>query len=269
MLSKYKATDADWRRLLREAPALVSPAEVENLADDALAVLREHLRGKRAAVAYSAGKDGIVALDLARRACPDVPAVQCVTGLEYPFWLRWCREHLPAGTDLVQLTELDEAWLRAHPRYLFPTRNEDILAWYGLTHWRVQNEAARDRKLDFLITGRRVKDGNFCGKRGQYLVENGTKSVLNPIRDWSHEQLFAYIDHRGLALPPWYDLPDAFESGPNQPNMEHGTSAVYYVATPSEDDKRAHRHRALKIVEARDAEVAGRLLRLCEELDLL
>ena len=42
-----------------------------------------HYSGK-VSVSFSGGKDSVVALDLARRAFPDIPAVFVDTGLEYP-----------------------------------------------------------------------------------------------------------------------------------------------------------------------------------------
>lgn len=69
--------------------------------------------GGKVFTSFSGGKDSTVLLDLARRVCPDIPAVYVDTGLEYP--------ELRAFVE----TKNNVIWLR--PRYPF-TR---ILEKYG------------------------------------------------------------------------------------------------------------------------------------------
>ena len=69
-----------------------------------------------------------------------------------------------------------------------------------------------------IMTGKRGSDGNNCGSKNEF----GCKTTeikhphiisLNPIADWSHEQLIAYLRYFKIELPKIYSYPNGFRFG--------------------------------------------------------
>ena len=79
-----------------------------------------HYDGK-VVVSFSGGKDSLVALDLARRAFPDIPAVFVDTGLEYPE-LRNFVKTIPNVTWLRP----EMAFPKVIERYGYPLVSKDV-----------------------------------------------------------------------------------------------------------------------------------------------
>jgi hypothetical protein len=213
-LKKTNSTQQQWERLWDDAQKVVSKMESDDLAQTAIKVIsNEKSKGAKLAVSYSGGKDGMVAYHLAQ-ICGVSDGVTSLTLLDYPFW----REHIlrtaPKGVEVKDLQHLNFNWVNSHLEFCIPIKYSLIPKFWGMSHWSVQNTYFKSNGIDLLITGRRVSDGNYCGRKGEYIVMNSDKNVLNPIRDWSHHQTFAFMQYNGIELPEWYHKPFGWVDGP-------------------------------------------------------
>ena len=218
-------------------PLASARALVERTADEVRATL-EHLGTSRAGYGWSGGKDS-QALRVVLDAAGVFPSVLGVAhDLEIPAFLAWVEQHRPANLHVV-----DNGWgletLAEKPCLLFPTAASVAYRWFAGTQHFAQNLFTRQFDLDVLILGRRLEDGNQTGDHAGGFTrkrENGRELVrYNPIRKWSHEEVFAVCHHYGMALPPFYDYPRGFVVGTGPwpkrrvPNHDQGWSEVFSI----------------------------------------
>jgi len=200
-----EAWDAAWAR-----PDLYPDADLDRLLDEAVREVQAVTLGKRAAIAWSGGKDSLALQVVAQRAGV-LDGVLALTQLEYPSFLAWLVQHQPDWVRTVN-TGQGLLWLRDHPAMLFPQDAATNAKWYRLVQHAAQDLYFRGKGLDVLILGRRKAEGNFCGKDGLYANRGGTLRH-SPLRDWPHEAVLQLIKREGLALPPFYAMRDGWVTG--------------------------------------------------------
>lgn len=205
---KHYSSNSDWIRTFENIRNIVSRKEIEVAADQAIAAIRQRTCGKRAAYAWSGGKDSIVLSDLCRKAGIRMGMI-ALTHLEYPEFHRWIQVNLPDDVKVVQVP-IDMAWLIEHPQKLFPIMS--MSTWQNEVHIRPQNYFYEQGHFDILILGRRKSDGNYVGKGGCYTDRQG-RTKYSPLADWPHEWILAYIAYHNLPLPPIYKWKDGFVQG--------------------------------------------------------
>lgn len=233
ILGRKKATSEEaWQYAVSHIEELVTRAEILVETERTVELIRDTVAGKRAAYAWSGGKDSIVLGDLCRRAGVE----RCVfahTELEYPTFLEWCFEHLPPNCDVIN-TGQNIDWLLEHPEMLFPNA-KDQQRWYQIVQRRAFTEYFFKNDLDLIIVGHRKADGNVVGENG-LLKKNSGETRWSPIADWSHEMVFAYIHYNRLATPPIYGWKDGYKCGTHpwasrmgMKTVEQGWSEVYDI----------------------------------------
>ena len=215
-------TDAAWRRVWDECLRLVPPERLGAAIGQAKGRIdiAQWTYGNRAGVAWSGGKDSVVIHHLAGT-CGITNGVYVAPDpeLEYSSFRAYLDEQTPAGVRTIY-NGLSIDWLRRHPQYLFPDRfrkgdprtRAGIHAWNAFK-WRGQRQFFREEKLDFLILGRRTIDGNVVGRAGINRARDGFVAV-NPIFDWPHEVVVAYMRTYDLPLAPIYSKPGGYRTGP-------------------------------------------------------
>lgn len=159
---------------------------------------------------WSGGKDSIVLeriLELAGyRAC-----VLVITSLEYRAFLQWATDNMPERLTVIR-TRHDLDWLKSNPQMLFPATSEIAARWFReVQHWGQELFVKREG-FQLLAVGRRKKDGNYCGAEGVYTNARGVTRYA-PLYDWTHEEIFAAIDHFEAPLPPCYGWPRGYQVG--------------------------------------------------------
>ena len=163
MPRKQKLTHQEFCLLRDRAPLEVNSREAGRLVNDAaLAIARLARDNPRIAYAWSGGKDSVV-LDLVARMAGVKHCMLGLCDLEYPAFLRWVQEHGPLGLEIVKVPGVDYGWLVAHPQMLFPASSRLGAIWYRTVQHAAQAAYFRQRRLDVLLLGRRLQDGNFCG----------------------------------------------------------------------------------------------------------
>lgn len=188
----------------------VSRAELDAAVDRAIQDIESTCGSKRAAYAWSGGKDSIPLAYV----CEQARIRRCVLGmtnLEYRGFLQWVTDWMPHELT-VKNTGQDLAWLRDNPDMLYPRDCRIAGKWFKQVQHRAQAEYFRDEKLDVLVLGRRKADGNMTGgEHGIYTSDGITR--YSPLRDWPHEFVLAFIHYHGITMPPIYRYPRGFRVG--------------------------------------------------------
>lgn len=211
MLGKKQASrQEDWETLQAQIETLVSRADLDALAERAVAEIRRVCQGRRAAFGWSGGKDSLVLEHL----CALAGITECVlaiTNLEYPAFLAWVTDHMPDSLEVVN-TGQDLAWLARHPQMLFPQDAQTAARWFQLVQHTAQQRYAREHQREVLLLGRRRADGNYTGSDGRYVTAAGV-TCYSPLRDWRHEDVLAFLHYHQVPLPPIYRWPNGYRVG--------------------------------------------------------
>ena len=208
---KQSLEHADFAAIREQARRTISRPAITAKIERAVGEVRQFCQGKNAAYAWSGGKDSVVlgfVADLA--GVPD--CVLGITDLEYPAFLAWVTAHMPARLEVIN-TGLDLEWLAANPAMLFPQNASLAAQWFARVQHAAQRQYYRRQGLEVIMVGRRRSDGNFVGRDGQNWYSADGVLRFSPLADWSHAEVFAAIDHFGLALPPFYGWPRGYRCG--------------------------------------------------------
>lgn len=208
---KQSIKNDDWLKALSEIESLVSKAELDELVTTTVREIREQTAGKKAAYAWSAGKDSLVLGEICRMA--DITdCMLAVCDLEYPAFVSWIHEHRPENLEIIN-TGQNMEWLKKHPEMLFPTDSKAAARWFSIVQHRAQAKYYKDHELDVMLLGRRRADGNYCGK-GSNIYTNG-KGITrySPLAAWKHEEVLAYIHYYNVPMPPIYDWYNGYLCG--------------------------------------------------------
>lgn len=208
---KQRVSNADWLQAVANIENSVSRDELETLAFETVEDIKDHTAGKRAAYAWSGGKDSIVLGKLCETAGVSDSMIG-VCDLEYPAFLAWVEEHKPAGCEVIN-THQSLDWLAAHQEMLFPRDSAKAGHWFAIVQHRAQRIYAKAHDLDLIILGRRRADGNFVGRGTNIYTDGKGVTRFSPLAGWSHEHVLAYIHYHELPLPPIYGWKNGYLCG--------------------------------------------------------
>jgi 3'-phosphoadenosine 5'-phosphosulfate sulfotransferase (PAPS reductase)/FAD synthetase len=210
LLGRKQTTDhAAFVSAMSNIERTVSRAYIDSLIAQTAREIAVFAAGKRVAFGWSGGKDSI-ALE---HVCTLAGVAECVlviSELEYPAFLQWATNNMPAQLEVVS-TGQDIEWLKAHPNMLFPKDAATAGAWFRMVQHRGQERYYRAHNLDGLIVGRRNADGNMCGRNGVSVAHGIVR--YSPIRAWRHEDILALIHYYKKPLPPTYGWPRGYRVG--------------------------------------------------------
>ena len=173
----------------------------------ALAFLRESASlypQEQPLLAYSGGKDGLVASLLAQEAIGADVGI-CETSFYVPAQLADIRSTADRlGFRVTYKSILQPEHFRRYPRHLFPHRDVNAFSQFCEMRQRRSFEGfARARERRFIITGRK-KRGNSVKSE---LYRKGDLVMVHPLREWTDPDIWAYLKHRGVAVPWVYQTP--------------------------------------------------------------
>lgn len=114
-------------------------------------------------VAFSGGKDSTVLLDLVRRIYPDVPAVFCDTGLEFPEIRQFAR-----SVENVVVLRPEMNFKKVIETYGYPIVSKRVADTVEYGH-----KATQEGKILPLVQWQMTEEDclNFCHERGFYWIE--------------------------------------------------------------------------------------------------
>lgn len=226
--SMKPADEQLWWNVINHIEDYVSREESARATDIARARILKMTNGKKAAYAWSGGKDSLVISDLCRSI--GVTACQCfVSGIEYPAWEKFLLLNAPPNCEIINVG-FDLDFIAKHDKLLFAQGKIEQF-WNVNVRQKYLKKYILDKKLEVLILGRRTIDGNVCGKNGVRIQRQGG-IVYSPIFDWSHELLFAYLHYNKIELPFIYRLPRGFFFGTHF-WVERDSFAEVYAIDPS------------------------------------
>lgn len=208
---KQRIKNEDWISTLENIEDVVSQSEINKLAKKTISVIKAAAKGKRAAYAWSAGKDSIVLGKL----CEQAGITECLIGvcdLEYPAFMAWINENKPEKCEIINVG-LGLDWLAAHENMLFPQDSATAAKWFSLVQHQAQRQYFKDHELDMLLLGRRRADGNYVGKGSNIYTDGKGVTRYSPLADWTHEHILAYIHYNNIPLPPIYGWKNGFLCG--------------------------------------------------------
>ena len=208
---KQKIRNEDWLNVMQHIEDFVSPRELTVERCVTIEDIRSMIVGKKAAYAWSAGKDSIVLGEI----CSMVGITDCmmaVCNLEYPVFMQWVEKHRPEGLKILN-TGQNLEWLSEHPSMLFPQDSATAAKWFSIVQHRAQAQYYKENDLDVLLLGRRRADGNYCGKGSNSYTDKKGVTRYSPLASWSHEEILAYIHYHKLPLPPIYKWKNGYLCG--------------------------------------------------------
>lgn len=210
---KHSVTDEEWLYAWNNIESLISRQEAEAKVEAAVVRVQELIAGKRAGYGWSGGKDAMALQVVMERAGITTCGISYCESLAFPKVMQWCRENAPAGLQWIDNPRFTIDYYKKHEDMLFVTDNQkrnNLYAKCIRKGWQLFYEK---NKLDILCLGKRVQDGNSCGKNGQYVDANGL-DIFCPIYDWKHEDVMA-VNHyfNGGRLPYTYFKYHGFRHG--------------------------------------------------------
>ena len=215
--------------------------------------IKKTIAGKKVAVSWSGGKDSIVVEHM----CQQIGINRNFwvrSNLEYPEVINWIDKHGPDNLEVVN-TRQDLKWLKKNQHMLFPQNEKVASIWFKIVQNTGQKWYFEENKIDMLLVGRRIKDGNDPGEGGMDVDEYGIVRYA-PIYDWNHEDVLAYIEYFNIKWPPLYQWANGFQVGTGPwaareytGSMHNGWKEVYNI-NPSIVEKAAeYLNSALKYLE--------------------
>lgn len=231
---KQRIKNSEWLNAMENIESLVSKKDLESLVKKTVADIKRKTKGKKAAFAWSAGKDSLVLGQICHMAGINA-CVLVVCNLEYPAFLKWVEANKPPELEIIN-TGQDLRWLSNHPHMLFPQDSKAAAQWFHIVQHRGQARYYKDHELDVLLLGRRRADGNYVGK-GENIYTNGQGVTrYSPLSEWSHEQVLAFIHYYNVALPPIYEWKNGYLCGTHPwaarqwtGSVENGWKEVYEI----------------------------------------
>lgn len=208
---KQRIKNSDWIDTFGKIEQLVSKKELDQLVEKTVKDIKKKTQGKKAAYAWSGGKDSLVLSEICQRA-GIIPCVLVISNLEYKAFTEWVERHKPPELSIIN-TGQDIKWLAAHLQMLFPQDSKFAARWFQIVQHRGQTKYYKEQELDMLLLGRRRADGNYVGK-GDNIYTNGQGVTrYSPMSDWTHEHVLAYIHYYKLEMPPIYDWKNGYLCG--------------------------------------------------------
>lgn len=208
-MKKYSISHEQWLEMYFYPK--ISQEELSGLVNKTIADIQGKSNGLKCAVAHSFGKDSLVLYDLCKKSgIKECFLVRC--DLEYPIFMDYIEARKPEEMTIVN-TGQDLEWLYKNPHMLFPKDNKIASRWYSIVQHRGQDLYCKNNNIDMLILGRRKEDQNFVGRGTNIYKKKSGLTIFNPISDWTHEQILAYMKYNNIELPPIYFWKNGFIEG--------------------------------------------------------
>lgn len=208
---KQRVSNSDWFEVMQKIESIVPKKELDKKVGQTVKDIKATTKGKRAAFAWSGGKDSLVLEQI----CYLAGITECVLvicDMEYREFLAWVTDHMPEKLEVID-TGQNLEWLSEHQQMLFPQNSNIAAQWFHMVQHRGQAKYYKAREFDMLLLGRRRADGNYVGKGTNIYTDGKGVTRYSPLADWSHEEILAYIHYYQIPMPPFYDWQNGYYCG--------------------------------------------------------
>lgn len=254
-LAKKQSMSNDmWLEAMQNIESLVSREELDLATRLTVDEIKKTVKGKKAAYAWSAGKDSIVLGDI----CEKAGITNSMIGLcdlEYPCFQKWVYENKPANCEIIN-TGQDIEWLAKHPDMLFPQNSTKAARWFAIVQHTAQRRYFKNQNLDILVLGRRKADGNYVGGPDSIYTDGKGITRYSPLSSWKHEYILAYIHYNNLPLPPIYEWKNGYLCGTHPwparqwtKSIENGWQEIYEIDKSIVENAAEHIDSAKRFME--------------------
>lgn len=255
---KQRVSNDQWEAAVAGIAETVSRQHIDDLIQKTVSDIRDKTEGKKAAYAWSGGKDSLVL----GRLCEMAGIKDCVlvvSDLEYPAFVSWVEQNKPERLEIVN-THQDIKWLSEHEHMLFPQDAATAGKWFHMVQHRGQAQYFKQHKLDMILLGRRRADGNYVGKGTNIYTNNRGVTRFSPIADWSHEDVLAFIHYYNIPVPPIYGWKNGYLVGTGPwaarqwtGSIENGWAEVYDIDPSVVKDAALHIQSAADFLKGKEA----------------
>lgn len=207
---KQRSTQSEWLNAWNNIENYVSESHIKRLTFNTVNELIISTTGKKVAYGWSGGKDSIVL----QRICELAGVRRSVlftTEIEYKDFNEYVAENAPEGLETIN-TGMGLEWLKKNQEnYLFPTEQKYVTNYYNLIQRKGLKKYFFDNNLDQIILGVRTMDGNHVPSKLMIDNDGYTRNAI--IRDWTNEEILAFLKYNRLELPKIYFYKDGFREG--------------------------------------------------------
>ena len=168
-------------------------------------------------IAYSGGKDSIVATHLARQ----FGVKDAVSEMSFQFTT--ATEDVKSSAKYFELNieyreGLSMEWLKKNPKYIYAeTKLQGSM--YAMRQQRTVKNYAKEGNYTGVIFGRRTEENSVNSEL--YTLKSGVWQC-HPLRDWKTQDIWAYIHANSLPYPRLYNTEIGMKEG-----------FTYYLVIPS------------------------------------
>ncbi len=231
---KQSATNEQWLSTIKNIENIIAKEEVDQISAETVAVIKQKVAHKKAAYAWSGGKDSMVLAHICHQA-GIIDNMIGICNLEYPTFVAWIEEHKTSDCTVIN-TGQDLKWLSKHQDMLFPQNSMKAAQWFSAVQHKAQRQYYQDKRLDMILLGRRKADGNYVGKKDNIYTDSKGITRYSPLSHWSHEQILGYIHYHQLPLPPIYQWKNGYLCGTHAwaarqwtGSIENGWHEIYQI----------------------------------------
>lgn len=213
---KQASNDAQWKKIWDECVVKYPIEHIIQKSEKTKEIIAKNY-DSQTVIGYSGGKDSLVLRKLCEECIPNPKFLCCIHENEYPSFESWLTATAPPITFYCYDHTLSLEFLNEHLSYLFPHDEKEKRAFAGNGRTPCFNWMKTHGYIK-IICGKRWDDGNTCGRinalgcRQTELMKPHIIS-LNPIADWVHDEILAYIRHFDIELPRVYTYPNGFRFG--------------------------------------------------------
>lgn len=208
---KQSVKNDDWLKAMENIGELITREEVDARVSESVEEIKVQTTGKKAAYAWSGGKDSLVLGEICRMA-GITACMLAVCNLEYPAFLDWIDKNKPDNLEIIN-TGQDIEWLKNHPSMLFPKDSKAAARWFAIVQHKAQAQYYKEHGLDMILLGRRRADGNYCGKGSNIYTDGKGVTRYSPLAGWSHEEILGFIHYYNIPMPPIYEWKNGYLCG--------------------------------------------------------
>ena len=202
----------EWLNAFDTCTSIYSKEYIDDLEQRTIARIKKVAsKYKNICSGWIAGKDSLALHHLLVKSGINFTPVMWRGINEYPCMVEWIQKNQPNNILFEIIDKFDFDFLEKHPEYLF-CKNGTRQNWMS-EKWKKQKQTMKKYNFDLFIAGRRIKDGNNCGKKEDDYIVKKDYDTFAPLAEWNHEEVLAYIKYNNIELPPFYSFKRGFLIG--------------------------------------------------------